>query len=116
MSRKIDEEDARFFLQHPDRQTHIREPIKAQEVTIDAQRAAMYVDEAEQEFRSLGGHQKSRRRILLYRIPPDNPFYDPQRPALMKIPFLLFADETVEDRDDILLPILHAIMENAREQ
>jgi hypothetical protein len=34
----------------------------------------------------------------------------------MPIPFLLFADETVEDRDDILGPIFHEIMRQAREQ
>jgi hypothetical protein len=34
----------------------------------------------------------------------------------MKIPFLLFADETVEDRDDVLLPILSEIMQTAAQQ
>jgi hypothetical protein len=36
------------------------------------------------------------------------------KPAILKIPFLLFGDETVEDRDSILLPILHELMEQAR--
>ena len=31
----------------------------------------------------------------------------------MKIPFLVFADEEIADRDDILLPIIHEIMVNA---
>ncbi len=114
MSRISDQEDVRFFFQHPDRQAHIREPEKAQEVVIDKQRAALYVDEMEREFCSLGDHKKDRRRILLYRVPSDNPHYDPQRPQIMKIPFLLFSDETVEDRDDILLPILHEIMKSSR--
>ena len=38
------------------------------------------------------------------------------QPLSMKIPFLLFGDETVEDRDDILLPILHESMMNAAGQ
>jgi len=31
----------------------------------------------------------------------------------MKIPFLAFSDETIEDRDDILLPIIEEIMLDA---
>jgi hypothetical protein len=41
---------------------------------------------------------------------PDGPY----RGALMPIPFLLFSTETVEDRDDVLLPIVHEIMLDAR--
>lgn len=111
---KEGEDDARFFRQHSDRQAHIRAPHKI--LHIDAQRATMYVDECEAEFRTLGEHKRDRRRILLWRVPADNPFYDPRRPSLLKIPFLMFADETVEDRDDILLPILHQIMSEAREK
>lgn len=114
MNNAADEEDVRFFFQHPDRHAHIRAPKQAQEIVIDQQRAASYVGELEREFRSLGPHRRDRRRIILWRMPADNPFYDPRRPAILKIPFLLFSDETVEDRDDILLPILHGIMESAR--
>ena len=114
MSNAADEEDVRFFFQHPDRTTHIREPRQAQEVVIDPQRAASYVGELEREFRTLGDHKRDRRRVILWRVPKDNPFYDPQKPSFLKVPFLLFADETVEDQDDILIPILHEIMANAR--
>lgn len=107
-----DEDDVRFFFKYPDRKAHIREPRK--DLVIDKQRAANYVDECQKEFWSLGPHEKKRRRILLWRIPPDNPFYDPARPGILKIPFLAFADETIEDRDDILLPLIHEIMVNAR--
>ena len=75
--------------------------------------AARYLDECELEFRSLGGHDKNRRRLIRGRVPADNPFYDPDRPQLLKIPFLAFADETIEDTDEILLPILHDIMKRA---
>ena len=32
---------------------------------------------------------------------------------ILVIPFLAFADETIEDRDDILLPLIHRIMMDA---
>jgi hypothetical protein len=112
MSNSADEDDVRFFFQHPDRRAHIRTPKMAPE--IDEARAAHMVGEMEREFRTLGAHKRERRRIILWRVPSDNPFYDPMKPAILKIPFLLFGDETVEDRDSILLPILHELMEQAR--
>lgn len=93
-----DQVDAAFFAQHPDRQAHIRNPVTG---------------EARGEFWKIGTHDPSRRRILLWRVPKDNPFYNPQRQPLLKIPFLVFADEEVADRDDILLLIIHEIMTNA---
>lgn len=77
---------------------------------INAQRAVRIQDEAAGEFWSLGEHDNSRRRIIVYRLPQDNPRFNPERPQLLKIPFLAFADETVEDRDDVLLPIIHELM------
>ena len=79
----------------------------------DKQRGTHYVDECQGEFWSLGDHNKDRRRILLWKVPKDNVFYDPRKPQILKIPFLLNSDETVEDRDDILLPILQEIMMDA---
>lgn len=105
----IDEE---FFATHRDRQSRIRKPDLV--LGKDNQRAVRYLDECELEFRSLGPHNKERRRIIVWRVPEDNPHYDPLRQKLLKIPFLLFADETVEDRDDVILPILHKIMLQAR--
>lgn len=114
MANSSDAEDASFFLQHPDRNAHIRLPKMAQEIVINKQRAASYVGEMEKEFRSLGPHDHKRRRIILWRVPSDNPHYDPRKPSILKIPFLAFADETIEDRDDILLPILHEIITQAQ--
>jgi hypothetical protein len=108
----VPDPDAQFFQQHPDRKAHIREPRN--EPSIDKQRAIRYKQECEGEFWSLGPHDKSRRRILLWRVPEDNPAYDPDKRPLLKIPFLMFSDETVEDRDDVLLPIIHELMETAR--
>ena len=103
--------DDQFFAQHPDRQAHIRRPeFKAHR---DSQRAVRYLDEEELAFRSLGPHQKDRRRILLYRVPKENPMFDKAKPQILKIPFLAFADEEIADRDDILLPIIHQIMMDA---
>lgn len=108
----LDDDDKRFFAQHPDRQAHIREPKMVLEV--DKQRATRYVPECDWEFTTLGPHKKGRRRIMLWRVPATNPYYDPDKRPLLKIPFLAFSDETIEDRDDILLPILHEIMESKK--
>lgn len=101
--------DGQWFSDHPDRAAHIRKPIMQFEVDKKTH-VSRYVDECELEFRSLGDHNKDRRRILLWRVPKDNVFYDPKKPQILKIPFLLFSDETVEDRDDVLLGIIHEIM------
>jgi len=106
--------DEQFFQVHQDRNYHIRAPVK--EITIDKQRAAHFGDECEAEFRALGPHKRDRRRILLYRVPRDNPHYDPRKPPILKIPFLMFADESIEDTDEVLAPILHGIMKDARER
>jgi len=112
MTNAADEEDVRFFFQHPDRRAHIRAPKMAPE--IDEARAAHMVGEMEREFRTLGAHKRDRRRVILWRVPEDNPFYDPKKPSILKIPFLAFADETIEDTDAILLPILDSIMNDAK--
>jgi hypothetical protein len=97
--------DAQFFAQHRDRQTHIRLPGK--QPHRDQQRAVRYLDEAELQFRQLGPHDISRRRIIAVKLPADHPTHPNH---IMQIPFLLFADETVEDRDDVLLPIVAELM------
>lgn len=109
--RKLDE-DGQWFKDHPDRQSHIREPIR--QLEIDRRHGTRYTDECAGEFFSLGDHDKDRRRVLLWRVPETNPFYDPKKPQILKIPFLSFGDETLEDRDDILLPVIHEVMANAR--
>jgi len=103
--------DAQWFSSYPNRQSHIRKPTMILET--NSQRGTRYVDECAGEFFSLGDHNKDRRRILLWKVPKDNIFYDPRKPQILKIPFLLNSDETVEDRDDILLPILQEIMMDA---
>ena len=95
----FDNSDRHFFAQHPDRQAHIRLP---------------YADECKGEFWSLGEHNRARRRILLWRVPRDNPHYAQLKQPLLKIPFLAFADETIEDTDAVLLPLIHDIMLNAK--
>jgi hypothetical protein len=97
--------DARFFLQHPDRKVRIRMP--GRELHKDQQRAVRYLDESELQFRSLGPHDPRRRRIISFRTPADHPTHPN---AILKVPFLLFSDETVSDDDATLLPILAEIM------
>ena len=94
----FDNSDRNFFKDHPDRNAHIRLP---------------FGDECPGEFFSLGDHQRTRRRILIWRVPRDNVYYHPVKQPLIKIPFLAFADETIEDTDDILLPIIRQIMAEA---
>ncbi len=106
--------DEEFFATFPDRQAHIRPPVN--ELVIDKQRRASYQQECDAQFRTLGEHEYNRRRILLWRVPKDNPHFNPRRPQIIKIPFLLFSDETVDDRDDVLLPILFEIMQQEREK
>ena len=91
--------DRDFFHRHPDRHAHIRLPFR---------------DEAAGEFFSLGDHQRERRRILLWCVPKQSPYYDKVHQPLLKIPFLAFSDETIEDTDEILLPIIETIMSEAR--
>ena len=102
------DEDAQFFTEHPDRYAHIREP-KLQLVKLPS-RQVKYVPEMSGEFWSLGEHKKERRRILLWRVPPNHPSFDPNEMKILRIPFLLFSDESIADTDANLLPVLHQIM------
>lgn len=88
--------DAHFFHDHPTRKTHIRNA---------------YSGENEREFQSLGEHDRSRRRVILCRV--DNIGMPLPEGAVFKIPFLAFADETIEDDDRTLLPIYREIMLDA---
>ena len=88
--------DANYFRRWPDRFFHIRNAYKGENAG---------------EFWSLGSHDENRRRIILTRVDyemkplPDN--------KVLKIPFLAFADETIEDDDDVLQPIVRDIMADA---
>ena len=90
-------EDMQFFSDHPDRKSHIRKSEGKECIG---------------EFWSLGMHDSARRRILLWRVPDGHQLKS--RFPILKIPFLTFADETIEDDDKILLPIIDEIMQNAR--
>lgn len=96
----FDNSDRKFFEHNPARQAHIRLPHR---------------DECAGEFWSLGDHPRTRRRILLWRIPPHNPSYDKIKNPIMKIPFLTYADENIADEDEALIPIIHTIMTEAQQ-
>lgn len=105
--------DAQWFADHPDRRAHIRLPTMI--LYTDKQRATRYIEECKGEFESLGDHYKPRRRILLWKVPHDNPYYRADKPPILKIPMLAFADESIEDTDAVLLPIIRELMmDNAR--
>lgn len=88
--------DRSFFAEHHDRRLRIRPPIG---------------DEYLSEFRQLGPHNQDRRAVIVTRIRPS--LAKRYHVDFMRIPFLLFADETVEDRDDILAPIVDEMMRGA---
>lgn len=92
----VDSSDESFFADHPDRRYRMRLPVGS---------------EYEAEFRSLGGHDRERRRIIVSRVPDGLAAMTGVR--LMPIPFLAFADEEIADRDDVLGPIFRGIMEQA---
>lgn len=90
--------DGDFFRRYPARVAHIR---------------AAYAAEQDGEFWSLGSHERNRRRIILWRVPEGNPYYDPVKRPLLRIPFLAFADETISDTDEVLVPIIDEVMRDA---
>ena len=90
-------EDLRFFSDHKDRNSRIRMPEGKEFVG---------------EYWSLGPHDSSRRRVLVWRVPNNHPLK--MSYPFLTIPFLAFADETIEDTDKVLLPLIHQIMEDAR--
>lgn len=101
--------DEQFFLDHPERQTRIRNPVR--EPQKDKQRAVRYLDENEMQFRSLGQHKLEQRRLIIYRVPADNPMHDPNKQQLLTIPILAFEGEVIPDTDEVLLPMIAEIMQ-----
>lgn len=100
--------DEQFFAAHPDRQAHIRPP--GVELARDRQRAVRYLSESELQFRSLPSHDPKLRRIIAYRVPFDNPLFDPAAPQILKIPFVLLPGEVIEDTDERLVALIHELM------
>ena len=87
--------DAKWFSEHRDRKTRIRDVVGSEKAD---------------EFASLGDHDYARRRIIAVRVPQGRGW------AIMAIPFLAFSDESIEDDDATLLPIVDGIMRRAAEQ
>lgn len=86
--------DGVFFAQHPDRNLHVRKAHK---------------QEFSGEFFSLGDHDMDRRMVLCWRVPAGREFHG----KVIRIPFLAFADETIADTDEVLRPMLDALMKDA---
>lgn len=102
--------DEQFFQTHHDRHARIRMPV-GKITVVTRPRGTRVIWESEAAFRQLGPHDRDRRRILVWRTPRDHPTHPN---TIVLIPFLLYADETVEDRDDVLLPIIHEVMTEQR--
>lgn len=91
--------DLRWFLEHRGRQTHIRYPVS---------------DEFDMEFRSIGAHDFTRRRVICWKVPGDVTVqFRSWVGKIIKIPFVAFADESIRDDDETLLPMLNEIMVDA---
>jgi hypothetical protein len=106
--------DEVFFQIWPDRNHHIRKPNR--EMKRNKQRAIVYEEECEAEFGQLGAHSKKDRWILLWRVPVDNPWYDPRKPPILKIPLIGVPGESIEDTEEYLRPLLADVMVDARKQ
>jgi hypothetical protein len=91
--------DRIWFKEHPARKMRLRPPID---------------DEYETEFRGFGMHAKDRRRIIVFRI--STGAGRRHNVDFARVAFLLFADETVEDTDEIIGPILGQLMREASER
>lgn len=95
------DDDAIWFGLRPRRLMRIRKPVAS---------------EFAEQWQALGMHNADRRHVLIWRVPPDNPGIRLIRDGLMRIPFLAFADESIEDSDAVLLPMLDGIMREAAKQ
>lgn len=94
------DDDRIFFDQFTQRQARIRKPLRG---------------ERAEEFGTLGPHNTDRRRILVWRVPVGNPMRGMMPDGLMRVPFLVFADEEIANEDSVLLPLLHEIMLGAQD-
>lgn len=91
--------DQMFFANHPSRRFHIR-PARG--------------DEHDAEFMTLGQHDKTRRRIILWKVPGDVSMqFRTFAGKIMKTPFLVFADEEIRDDDQTVGAILDGVMKDA---
>ena len=90
-------DDITWFKDHRDRNARIRVPA---------------LGEFTMEWMKLGMHHESRRRVLVWRVPKKNPMRHLVPDGLMRIPFLPFADESIEDDDKTILAILDDLMKN----
>lgn len=90
--------DAAFFDEHRDRQFRIRLPEPG---------------ERDKEFQSLGVQDTGRRRIIAWKVPIGSRLMEG---AILCIPMLLFADETIRDDDATLGPIVHELMLDAGDE
>ena len=93
-------DDVLWFRQQPKRQCRIRQPALGEFGTA---------------WQALGMHDATRRRVLVWRVPKNNPMRGAVPDGLMRIPFLAEADETIENDDKVLLQILDGLMKAAAE-
>jgi len=103
----LPQSDEAWFREHPDRNFRIRAPKDAREFAY--------------EFSSIGAdnYPRERRAVIAMRsftAGDEKMFGRPGGllPRIMQIPFLKFADETIEDNDKTLAPIVREMMGQAK--
>ena len=94
--RQWDMLDEKWFKDHRDRECRIRLPEAGED---------------ESKFQTLGPHLVRRRRIIAVRA--HGALAARMGIKVMRIPYLLFADETVEDTEENLRPIVDQLMSQA---
>lgn len=94
-------DDEHWFRLHPSRRSRIRPPV---------------IGEFGAAWQMMGMHNITRRRVLVWRIPANNPGRGIIPDGLMRIPMLAHADETIENEDHTLLPMLDVMMKAAAGQ
>ena len=91
-------DDPLYFRQQPRRSHRLRTPAPG---------------EFAHAWQTLGGHEASRRRVLVWRVPKDNPMRDAVPGGMMRIPFIMRQDEAIADDETTLATLLAHMMKDA---
>ena len=93
-------DDTWWFKDRPRRQARIRTPGVTEFLTA---------------WQMLGAHEASRRRVLVWRVPRDNPYRKLVPDGFIRVPFIAKGDESFADSDAVALRVLDELMRQAQE-
>ena len=92
-------DDTWWFKDRPRRQARIRTPGVTEFLTA---------------WQMLGDHDASRRRVLVWRVPRDNPYRKLVPDGFIRVPFICRSDESFADDDSVTLRVLDELMRDAQ--